>query len=891
MALRVAWRDVRRHKVRSALVLTLISLPVLLVSAGAIVGFTGDVRGVERIDRELGAVAEARIWTDGIERVVQQPDPLEGVDYVGGGEAVASDTPAAERLATALREATGDPMEVRSIFSSWTTVLLPDGAPDLVSAREADWSDPLLDGLVEVVEGRLPEAAGEVLVNDTLHAEGFDVGSTVEVAALDADLTVVGVVEDAAEVGNTILYGLPGALLPADAGDRGGDWRTQWLAGGDPVTWDEVQELNTQGWAVYSRTVVTSPPPDSEVEYLALSGADTGEQAEYVAVVAMIVTMVLLEVVLLAGPAFAVTARSHTRTLALVAASGGTPRQARRVILAGGLVLGLAATLGGLLLSVPVALLAMPYAQTLVTERVGPLEVPWAVLLLVATFGLASALLAAAVPAWLSSRQDVVAALAGRRSDGAPRMRVPLLGVVVLGLGVAGASYGAIKAEDHGPVLLSASAVVTMVGMVLVVPALVAVVARLAGRLPLPVRYATRDAARHRTRTVPAIAAVAATVAGVVALGITQSSDQLESRETYTPSAALGTGVISYDDEMLEIGTAAPWEDLRAAATGAVPDADVQELRGVEERYGTAVNDYWSVKRGPRGMPWLLDSWGSRASSSPVLVSDTVQDTSLGAADRRAVEQVLAAGEVALLSHRAVRRAVDEVTLVHRVSDSGDNGDQVVEKVTLPARVVVLEEGGSPWSEAVVPTSLEDRFSDGAITTVGLVVASELDEAEERAMVGAVRDVSPRADLHVERGHVRDPVGVILLWVLGVVGALLMLAGTLTATFLSLSDAKPDLATVSAVGGSPRTRRSVAASYALMIASVGAVLGALVGFVPGLALSRSITTAHWGPEPSGPYLDVPWTLIGTVVVALPLLSAVAVWLFSRSRLPMVARID
>ena len=59
-----------------------------------------------------------------------------------------------------------------------------------------------------------------------------------------------------------------------------------------------------------------------------------------------------------------------------------------------------------------------------------------------------------------------------------------------------------------------------------------------------------------------------------------------------------------------------------------------------------------------------------------------------------------------------------------------------------------------------------------------------------------------------------------------------MLGGTLTATFLALSDARPDLATLSAVGAAPRTRRRVAAAYALVIGFVGAVLGAVVGLHP-----------------------------------------------------------
>ncbi len=58
--------------------------------------------------------------------------------------------------------------------------------------------------------------------------------------------------------------------------------------------------------------------------------------------IALVVVMALLEVVLLAGPAFAVIARRMQRSLALMAATGATPPQARRVVLASGVVLGVA---------------------------------------------------------------------------------------------------------------------------------------------------------------------------------------------------------------------------------------------------------------------------------------------------------------------------------------------------------------------------------------------------------------------------------------------------------------------------------------------------------------------------------------------------------------------
>src|SRR6476469_9032946 len=102
---------------------------------------------------------------------------------------------------------------------------------------------------------------------------------------------------------------------------------------------------------------------------------DNGLTSSQLAVVGMIVAMALLEVVLLAGPAFAVGARRQERSLALIASTGGTPRDVRRVVLASGVVLGLAAALIGALGGIGVAWLAQPFVQRVSREPFGPFQV------------------------------------------------------------------------------------------------------------------------------------------------------------------------------------------------------------------------------------------------------------------------------------------------------------------------------------------------------------------------------------------------------------------------------------------------------------------------------------------------------------------------------------
>ena len=127
-----------------------------------------------------------------------------------------------------------------------------------------------------------------------------------------------------------------------------------------------------------------------------------------------------------------------------------------------------------------------------------------------------------------------------------------------------------------------------------------------------------------------------------------------------------------------------------------------------------------------------------------------------------------------------------------------------------------------------------------------------------------------------------------------------MLGGTLTATFLALSDARPDFATMGAVGAAPADPAVVAASYALASAWSVPCSGHSVGFGAGhrgdlpahehLWLAPGSTDASGGAIPDH-FLDVPWPLVLGLVVGLPLLLAAIVAVATRSRLPMVSRLS
>ncbi len=142
------------------------------------------------------------------------------------------------------------------------------------------------------------------------------------------------------------------------------------------MTWAQVRELNQSGIVVASRDVFVHPPPADEVPAFAGAGAAVSRE---LTVGVLIGGLALLEIVLLAGPAFAVSARRRQRQLALVAANGGTPAHVRRIVLADGVVLGLAGAVVGLTAGVVAAFAARPFVEEyLAHSRAGAYRVfPW----------------------------------------------------------------------------------------------------------------------------------------------------------------------------------------------------------------------------------------------------------------------------------------------------------------------------------------------------------------------------------------------------------------------------------------------------------------------------------------------------------------------------------
>jgi putative ABC transport system permease protein len=863
--LRLARRELLRAKGRSLLVLLMVLLPVAAVVALDTLVRTADVGVEERLPRELGP-AEARLEVLGA--TVQQDPAGERVATLA--ESDARLVPGVDGAVRGLLPAAARVLEVRESRSGPDLALrTSDRRTARVTAVGVDLRDAAARGPFRLVEGDVPDTTGEVAVSPRVRDFGVAVGDTVDVGG-GQQRVVVGVVDD-----DRHAYSVTG--LPASLGLQDEPARRAYVSGA-PVTWQQVRALNRLGVVVLSRAVVLDPPPASEVPL----PSDYQEQAAYLAaLVGLVAVVAVLEVVLLAGPAFAVGARRQRRSLALLLATGGEPRDVRRVVLAQGLLLG--ATAASLAVGVGLAaaaLLRAPLTRYADAEW-GRFEVSPRNVLLVAVLGAGTAVLAAVAPAVLAARQPVVEALQGRRASGGRSTPSAAVGAGLLLLG----AFACYRALGRGfPELwVMAAAVPTVLGAALLAPAALRLVGRCAGRLPLALRFAARDADRQRGRTAPAVAAITAVVAGVVALGTAAGSDLSSAAEDVALVPVSDQAVVALYAEDVD------YPRLAEAARAALPHEPVALVPGVLATSSPEQARELVVCRPdePRDSSCAgFNAPYGAGLGSPVLAGAAALEVlapRMSPAALAAARAALGRGEVLTPGAAAGGRA--EV----RVNEARQPSGQTVTTLAVPVRTAPLEvQRGAAPALAVVPDDVARAL--GGARTVGMVVGGAVDDTELRLLDAAVRRVDTGAYAAVERTPAREDTDLVLL-LLGLGAGTLVLAGSVAATSLALTEARPDLVTLGEVGAAPRLRRSVAAGYALVLTAVGAALGCAAGLVPGVAgavaLNRGsvgggvLTAFRYGTDALA-VVDVPWSLVAAMLVALPLVTAAVAGLALRT---------
>lgn len=927
LTFRIARREALRHRGRSILSITLLGLP-LLGAAAAVTAIDTSTLSPDQQLEQIAGDADAYVesydagpvtqtsWTGEYPDFEWNPDEEDDEEYEERPAPEADDVlavlPEGSRVVPFSSYMDGPSRQVRT----------PDGVAGS-SFLDLDLSDPLYEtGNLVTIEGEAPGSGQVAVSTEVARYLGVEVGDDLEVVEDEEDVgyEITAIVERPSQLRAWFVIG-------PDFDEPGpGSWLVE-VPG--ELTGEQALALNELGFAVWSRAMAADPP--TEARDSGESGG-TGTDANAVAVVGLLVTLVVLEVVLLAGPAFAISVKQRTREFALMSAAGANPAQIRSTVLAGGLLFGIIAAVIGISLGLLGTWLALPLLERMNGYRSMGFEIWPELQLLIALFAIVTGVMSALAAAIAASKINVCAALAGRRAQPRAKKRWTFIG---LGLIAAGALAGLAGVVTNTTIGMVVGLAALQIGLVCCTPGLVAAISRLGKRLGLAPRMALREAGRNRSAAAPAVAAIMAVVAGGLAITMFAVVDGNRWDETTMYSTPEGMAEVQISYWSAEEGDEGPSPEEFASGTEAVfsvldrvlddpethpyttasdcgagffceirvvrpeanvcpydPTGDVEtdlseadQRAAVEDERCNYSNDYWN-------------SWnnGALVTDDPFVVSSY---TGLGGDDLDEAMAFLADGGVLTGDPLAV---TDEGTvrisrLMEGIVDQDGTDSTSREEFTFPAmvpdapRMTTPDLVMAPESMAAmgaVETPASRQYLVSAQTPITAQDIQALDEALLEAGLSGTED-GLYAYTWQSFGDNRfgNYVALIAAGITGIVA----LGATAVATGLVVTETRKDLTTLGAVGATPGLRRRLSMWQSAVISLLGASLGTAVGLASyagiAAALNQNLKWQYPLVELYG--FTVPWTNLLIVLVAVPAIAMAGAALFTRSRLPSERR--
>ncbi|MEU1123054.1 ABC transporter permease [Streptomyces sp. NPDC005899] len=545
--------------------------------------------------------------------------------------------------------------------------------------------------------------------------------------------------------------------------------------------------------------------------------------------------------VFLIANTFTMLIAQRTKELALMRAVGASRRQVKRAVLLEAGVVGLIASVVGLLLGIGLAT-GLRSAMGAFGGKIpaGPLVISPTAVVSAFAVGVLITVLAAWLPARRAAKIPPVAAMSSVHAVATTKslvVRNSIGGVLTL-LGSAAIVLGATQGSD-GKVTIGGGAFLALIGVIVLIPLLSRPVIALARPLLRKLfgvsgKLAAQNAVRNPRRTGATASALAiglTLVTGISVLGVTlgQAVDKMTTdniRADYMVSMASG-------------------DPLDKSALTALRGAD-----GV-----TAAS--------PQRAVWL-DTGGNGVSASAVTPGD--------------VEKVFALKTVSgsLSSLKDGEIAVDRKTAKSHGWKTGDSVPvtfQDDKKETL--KVGALYEGNEFLSPVLVAEDVVDPHETLAdIREVWMTMDGGQTAANEQALVDALGD-NPAMSV-MDRQGIRDMFGGFVNTALNIMYALLAMAlviavlGVVNTLAMSVFERQQEIGMLRAIGLDRRRVKRMIRLEAVVISLFGAVVGVALGTFLGWAIGKALSSSIPGYA-----LVIPWDRLALFLVLAGLVGVLA----------------
>jgi putative ABC transport system permease protein len=703
------------------------------------------------------------------------------------------------------------------------------GSAQTVEYRALSPDGPYSGPMLALVQGHYPSGAGQVAVTTGVAQDlQIHIGSALSLPGHHQKVT--GIVENPSDLSDQFVLVPPSAAGPAQG--------VTVLLDASPAAFSAFRDT-FRGQLIWQARAASTQA--------AVAAGALGAVAVLMALVSLV-----------AAAAFAVIAARRQRQLGMLAAIGATQRQLRMVMVAGGALVGAIGAVTGAVIGLAAWFAAARHLQAFAGHRIDSFAVPWDLVVLAMLLAILTAAGAAWWPARAASRVPVVNALSARPLKPRPARHSAIVAVLLIMLALA---CLALANQSSGPLII-VGALAMAAGISFISPLSIRFLTAAGHRAPVAARLALRDLARYQARSAAALAAISLAVGIAVAVMISSAA----------ATNAASAGNLPADQLLVWIG--------QPGDNQLVPIRTPAELSALAAAVHRITGSLGGAAAIPLDMPVNPASMPQPGGQQPVVsLNAPVDQAADQAANRNGVYHSVAlyVATPAVLHLLGVNPATTAPAANILTVWAGQDVLTTITTVTDATNVQRIHVPGYSSEPTSLITENGLRHQGWTQIRSGWMVESA--RPLNAAQIAAAREMAAKAGLVIESRNTQASLTTITT-VATAAGSLIALGVLAMAVGLIRAEAAGDVRTLTAIGATSRTRRTLTATTAGALALLGALLGSGTAYLALAAGHRS----DIGVLSRVPVLDLAITIAGV-----PAAAALVGWVLAGHRPASVAR--